>query len=61
MGLDLARGVLATAVTIAYGADTVALFYLSVAGVMAVAQLATAREFFHATSADRTSVANTEI
>ena len=40
--------VLATAVTIAYGADTIGLIYLAVAGVMALAQLATAREFFGA-------------
>jgi hypothetical protein len=38
--------VLATAVTIAYGVDTIGLIYLAVAGVMALAQLATAREFF---------------
>ncbi len=40
--------VLATAVTIAYGIDMIGLIYLSVAGVMALAQLATAREFFGA-------------
>jgi hypothetical protein len=38
--------VLATAVTIAYGIDTIGLIYAAVAGVMALAQLATAREFF---------------
>jgi hypothetical protein len=43
--------VLATAVTIAYGIDTIGLIYVSVAGVMALAQLATAREFFGATQA----------
>ena len=48
--------VLATAVTIAYGVDTIGLIYITVAGVMALAQLATAREFFGAapaTAADR--------
>jgi hypothetical protein len=43
--------VLATAVTIAYGIDTIGLIYLAVAGVMALAQLATAREFFGAVQA----------
>lgn len=38
--------VLATAVTIAYGIDTIGLVYVTVAGVMALAQLGTAREFF---------------
>lgn len=38
--------VVATAVTIAYGIDTIGLIYVAVAGVMALAQLATAREFF---------------
>ena len=38
--------VLATAVTIVYGIDTIGLIYVAVAGVMALAQLATAREFF---------------
>ena len=38
--------VLATGVTIAYGIDTIGVIYVSVAGVMALAQLATAREFF---------------
>jgi hypothetical protein len=40
--------VLATAITIAYGVDTIGLIYAAVAGVMALAQLATAREFFAA-------------
>jgi hypothetical protein len=40
--------VLATAVTIVYGVDTIGLIYVAVAGVMALAQLATAREFFGA-------------
>ena len=43
--------VLATAVTIAYGIDTIGLIYVAVAGVMALAQLATAREFFGAVQA----------
>lgn len=43
--------VLATAVTIAYGIDTIGLIYAAVAGVMALAQLATAREFFGAAQA----------
>ncbi|WP_163616209.1 hypothetical protein [Microbacterium sp. B35-30] len=43
--------VLATAVTIAYGVDTIGLIYVAVAGVMALAQLATAREFFSAVQA----------
>ena len=43
--------VLATAVTIAYGIDTIGLIYAAVAGVMALAQLATAREFFGAEQA----------
>ena len=38
--------VLATAVTIAYGIDTIGLIYVAVAGAMALAQLATSREFF---------------
>lgn len=40
--------VLATGVTIAYGIDAVGLIYIAAAGVMALAQLATAREFFGA-------------
>jgi hypothetical protein len=40
--------VLATAVTIAYGIDMIGLIYVGVAGVMALAQVATAREFFGA-------------
>lgn len=47
--------VLATAVTIAYGADTIGLIYLAVAGAMALAQLATAREFFGAAHAPSSS------
>jgi hypothetical protein len=43
--------VLATAVTIAYGIDTIGMIYGAVAGVMALAQLATAREFFGAVQA----------
>jgi hypothetical protein len=43
--------VLATAVTIAYGIDTIGLIYISVAGMMALAQLATAREFLGAVQA----------
>ena len=43
--------VLSTAVTIAYGVDTIGLIYVAVAGVMALAQLATAREFFGAEQA----------
>jgi hypothetical protein len=43
--------VLATAVTIAYGIDTIGLIYVAVAGAMALAQLATAREFFGAVQA----------
>ena len=43
--------VLATGVTIAYGVDTVGLIYVAAAGVMALAQLATAREFFGAEQA----------
>lgn len=43
--------VLATAVTILYGIDTIGLIYGAVAGVMALAQLATAREFFGAVKA----------
>ncbi len=35
---------LATGVTIAYGFDIIGLIYVAVAGVMALAQLATARE-----------------
>lgn len=38
--------VLANAVTIAYGIDTIGLIYVAVAGVMALAQSVTAREFF---------------
>jgi hypothetical protein len=38
--------VLATGVTIAYGADAIGLIYVAVAGLMALAQAATAREFF---------------
>jgi hypothetical protein len=40
--------VLATAVTIAYGFDTIGLIYVAAAGLMALGQLATAREFFGA-------------
>jgi hypothetical protein len=43
--------VLATAVTIACGIDTIGVIYVAVAGVMALAQLATAREFFGAVQA----------
>jgi hypothetical protein len=43
--------VAATAVTIAYGVDTIGLIYAAAAGVMALAQLATAREFFGAAQA----------
>lgn len=48
--------VLATGITIAYGVDTIGLIYVTAAGLMALAQLATAREFFGAaaaTEADR--------
>jgi hypothetical protein len=38
--------VLATGVTIGYGIDTIGLIYVGVAVLMALAQLATAREFF---------------
>jgi hypothetical protein len=43
--------VLATAVTIAYGIDAIGLIYVAVGGAMALAQLATAREFFGAARA----------
>jgi hypothetical protein len=43
--------VLATAVTIAYGIDTIGLIYVAAGGVMGLAQLATAREFFGAAQA----------
>jgi hypothetical protein len=38
--------VLVTAVTIVYGVDTIGLIYVAAGGVMALAQLATARDFF---------------
>lgn len=38
--------VLATGITVAYGADAIGVTYLAIAGVMALAQLGTAREFF---------------
>lgn len=40
--------VLSIGVTVAYGADAIGWTYLGIAGVMALAQLATAREFFGA-------------
>jgi hypothetical protein len=43
--------VLVTAVTIAYGIDTIGLIYVAAGAVMALAQLATAREFFGAVQA----------
>ena len=43
--------VLATAVTIAYGIDTIGLIYAAAGGLMALAQLATVREFFGAAQA----------
>ena len=48
--------VLATGITIVYGVDTIGLIYIAAAALMALAQLATAREFFGAepaTAADR--------